>query len=53
MKRIRRPIIIKLALVVALVLAVAALLVAHEFRTSAWQARYFAHLAQSDRKSVV
>ncbi|PLC40974.1 glycosyl transferase family 51 [Ralstonia pickettii] len=47
MKRIRRPIIIKLALVVALVLAVAALLVAHEFRTSAWQARYFAHLVQS------
>ena len=47
MKRIRRPIIIKLAVVVALVLAMAALLVAHEFRTSAWQARYFAQLAKS------
>ena len=46
MKKIRRP-IIKLAVVVALVLAMAALLVAHEFRTSAWQARYFAQLAKS------
>jgi len=46
-KRIRRPIIIKLVVVVALVLAMAALLVAHEFRTSAWQARYFAQLAKS------
>ncbi|WP_439891222.1 transglycosylase domain-containing protein [Ralstonia sp. 25C] len=47
MKRIRRPVIIKLALIAALVLAVAAWFADREFRTSSWQAQYFTRIAQS------
>ncbi|ATG19883.1 glycosyl transferase family 51 [Ralstonia pickettii] len=46
MTRKRRR-VIKLAVFAALVLAMAAWLVAREFRTSSWQAHYFARLAQS------
>ncbi|MCO5398800.1 transglycosylase domain-containing protein [Ralstonia soli] len=46
MTRKRRR-IIKWAVFAALVLAVAAWLVAREFRTSSWQAHHFAQLAQS------
>ena len=50
MTRIRRPVklALKLACIAALVLvAVAAWFAAREFRTSEWQAHYFAQLAQS------